>query len=257
MISIDSEQMYSDFETELRKAIVDSAIALNASGLRFAVFKNAICNEQFWNRVSNGGWQLRRDVNPADAVRDIFENGEKYATECATAMLIVYYKAILDVYGDALFNSTFGNGGIYLMDWDIRDPLLKQVGRLEPRNGVPLIPGDRAYFSNPDHAPDLPQWQGENVIVLSTEGAGQFYGHGIGITDGNRIIYALNAKRRSDNSANAPLRDAYLLDKVARPDFSKLADVKYSGGATSVWRVFPPAVPVSAVEGKSGTRKFV
>jgi protein-glutamine gamma-glutamyltransferase len=244
----DTAALVSAFEQKLRTAIVAAALALNASGLRFAVFKDTRCNDVFWTRTSNGGWQLRRDANPANAVRDIFRNGSRYATECATAMGIVYYKAILEVYGDDLFNKTFANGAIYLMDWDIRAPLLRRVGQMQALNGAPLLAGDRAYFANPDHALDLPQWQGENVIVL---GDGRYYGHGIGVADAQHILNSLNSKRWSAATGGEP-RPAYLMDKAARPDFRKLAEVFYSDGATAVWRVFPPAIPVTAVEGKSG-----
>ncbi|MCL2754569.1 MAG: protein-glutamine gamma-glutamyltransferase [Oscillospiraceae bacterium] len=228
------------FESKLRQAIAEAAIALNRSGLRFAVFKNARCNEDYWTLSSNGGWRLSADngqltVDSASAIRDIYANGHLYATECATAMLIVYYKAILETYGDDLFNKTFKS--IYLMDWDIRDPLLKSVGTMQDLRGASLTVGDRAYFANPDHAPELPQWQGENVIVL---GDGRYYGHGIGIARAEQILASLNAKRKDGNP-----RDAYLMDKAARPDWKKLADVlekSERGQPVAVWREFAPAL---------------
>ncbi|MCL1831873.1 MAG: protein-glutamine gamma-glutamyltransferase [Oscillospiraceae bacterium] len=234
-----TNEMYNEFETKLRTAIVDAARALNKSGMKFAVFADTRCNTQYWNRTSNGGWKLASGTDAATAIRDIFDNGYKYATECATAMGIVYYKAISDVYGDELFNRVFTS--VYLMDWDVRDPLLRQIGRL--RSVTSIIAGDRAYFANLDHAEDLPQWQGENVIVL---GDGKYYGHGIGIATADSIINSLNRRRKSDNP-----RPAYLMDSAARPDFHKLADVMY-GGTVAVWRAFPPAVPVMAIPGKRG-----
>jgi len=234
------EGLHMDFEKELRQAICDSALVLHKSGMRFAIFSDTRCNEEYWNRTSNGGWKLRSGANPANAIRDIFVNGSQYATECATAMTIVYYKAALTVYGDDLFNKTFSS--IYLMDWDIRDPLLNKVGRMEPVSK--LIPGDRGYFANPDHAPDLPQWQGENVIVLGDD---RYYGHGIGIASAEYIINSLNSRRSRENA-----RQAYLMNSAGRPDFEKLARIMNAGNTVAVWRVFPPAVAHKRDEAKNG-----
>ncbi|MCL1789454.1 MAG: protein-glutamine gamma-glutamyltransferase [Oscillospiraceae bacterium] len=243
-----TNQMYTEFEEKLRRAICDAAYALNESGMAFAVFTNTKCNEKYWNRTNNGGWRLKPGGVPASAVSDIFDNGWQYATECATAMEIVYYKALLEVYGDELFNRTFHS--IYLMDWDIREPLLSKAGNMFDVPG--LIAGDRGYFANPDHDPALPQWQGENVIVLSAESGGTYYGHGIGISNGKDIIDSLNSRRKSDNP-----RSAYLMTRAGRPDFKKLADVMYSEKTVAVWKEFPPAVPVMGVPGKNGTFHFV
>jgi len=227
------------FEQNLRREIVNAAYALHKSGMSFAVFTKSKCNPDYWTRTSNGGWSLKPGANPADAIRDIFDNGWAYATECATAMVIVYYKAVLEVYGDDLFNKTIKS--IYLMDWDVRDPLFAAVGSM---NKVPeLIPGDRGYFANPDHSPDLPQWQGENVIVL---GDGRYYGHGIGINTADHIMNALNSKRGGGNP-----RPAYLMNSAGRPDFARLERVMTAESAITVWREFPPAfAPIRKEAGK-------
>ena len=240
---------YADFEQSLRKAICDSANELHQSGMSFAVFSDTKCNSQYWDRTSNGGWRLKEKTTPSEAVRDIFANGWKYATECATAMMIVYYKSVLEVYGDELFDRVFTS--IYLMDWEVRNPLLSSVGRMSPVDE--LLVGDRGYFTNPDHDPTLPQWQGENVIILGDD---SYYGHGIGLTDSESIINALNSRRKGGLSDN--LRNAYLMSSAGRPDFKKLADVMRSGeSVVTVWSHFPSAVPVMAIPGKRGTSQFV
>jgi protein-glutamine gamma-glutamyltransferase len=234
-----------NFEQNLRREICDAAYQLNESGMEFAVFSDTRCNTDYWSRTSNGGFLLKTSVNPAESIRDIFGNGHAYATECATAMGIVYYKAVLEVYGEKLFNKTFAS--IYLMDWDIRDPLLSKTGRISP---VPkLLIGDRGYFANPDHDPELPQWQGENVIVLEDD---MYYGHGIGLHNADYIINALNSRRKSGDS-----RSAYLMNQAGRPDFLKLESVMRKSGTITVWREFPSAVSVMSVEGKRGSLHFV
>ncbi|MFA9381933.1 MAG: protein-glutamine gamma-glutamyltransferase, partial [Acetanaerobacterium sp.] len=69
------------FELTLRKEIIGASNALYRSGLRFAVFRDAECNLDYWELTPEGGFMQRQDVLSADAVRDIFVNGRKYATE--------------------------------------------------------------------------------------------------------------------------------------------------------------------------------
>lgn len=198
------------FELTLRAGIVRAAKELYQSGLAFSTFHEAKCNPDYWERTKNGGFLLREDVSPADAIQDIFQNGEKYATECATAMMIVYYGALLHAFGKEDFDRVFPR--IYLMDWSIRQPLLQDVGN--PRKLADILPGDRAYFINEDVDPSVPWWRGENVIVLTD---GYYYGHGVGILNKEQIISNLNANRKKDS--DIPAR---LLDRASRPDFQKL-----------------------------------
>ena len=208
--SYDSTHQLS-FELLLRREIVNAAKALYKSRMGFAVFHRSRCNEKYWDRTSNGGFQLKKGAVPAAAIRDIYDNGSAYATECATAMLIVYYKAFLEVYGEERFNSLFKD--IYLMNWHTADPLLKPA--TTPRPVPELLLGDRGYFANPDVDPQTPQWQGENVIVLP---GGLYYGHGVGIHTADRIIQALNGNRREGST-----KTAYLMKSAGRPDIKKLA----------------------------------
>lgn len=199
------------FELQLRREIVNAAKQLYKSRMGFAVFNRSRCNEDYWDRTPNGGFRLKRDAVPAAAIRDIYDNGSAYATECATAMQVVYYKAFLEVFGEERFNSLFKD--IYLMNWHTSDPLLKAAST--PRPVPELLLGDRGYFANPDVDPQTPQWQGENVIVLPD---GLYYGHGVGIYTADRIIQALNGNRRDGST-----KTAYLMESAGRPDIKKLA----------------------------------
>ena len=96
-----------DFEVNLRVAIINASYGLYKSGIDFAVFRKTRCNEAYWNRNNDGGFSLKNGVSPSDAINDIFRNGRMYATECATAMVIIYYKALADVYPKELFDSVF------------------------------------------------------------------------------------------------------------------------------------------------------
>ena len=214
-----SEQL--KFELKLRKNIVAAAKALNQSGVTFAIFQKSKCNSAYWNLTSEGGFQLKQGVKSSTAIADIFKNGSKYAFECATAMVIVYYKAVLDVFSRSLFNQLFA--GIYLMDWE-SDPDLKLTWRKESD----YLAGDRRYFKNPDVNPKMLWWQGENVIDL---GNGSYYGHGIGIKTANEIIAVLNGYRKLGAK-----KSAYLMDKVGRPNFQYLWS-KYQGSSSAECQV--------------------
>ncbi len=220
------------FELSMRANTVNSARSLNSSGMDFSTFKDSRCNSDFWERKENGGFLLLNGVSPASAIRDIFQNGRKYATECATAMVIVFLGALVRSYGDALFNSTFPK--IYLMNWVRLDPLLKGIG--VPRKTPKLLLGDRGYFNNPEYNPETPEWQGENVIVLPND---MYYGHGIGITTADNIIKSLNGNRKEGAT-----QSAYQTDTAARPDYGELykryqAAAPVQTATSLVWQSFP------------------
>lgn len=216
-----------DFELRLRREIINASNALYKSGMNFEIFRDTKCNEDYWDRRDDGGFALKSGVQPAAAIRDIFQNGRKYGTECATAMVMIYYKALLEVFGDEAFNRLFPQ--IYLMNWHRIDSLLREVG--QPRRSKDFLPGDRRYFKNPDVDPETPEWQGENVIDL---GGGIYYGHGVGKGRAEYFLKALNGNRRDDAD-----QEAYLMDTAARPNFRRLYGFYQRSAAQS--RALEPA----------------
>jgi protein-glutamine gamma-glutamyltransferase len=188
---------------KISEFVVKAARELHKAGISFRTFRSSICNEKYWNRTNEGGFLLREDAKPSEAIKDIYNNGHKYGTECATAIVIVFYRAAAYALSEEQFNNRFSS--IYLMNWRRVDRDLK----LRYYEQVPqYLPGDCRYFKNPEVNPLTPQWQGENVIDL---GDGTYYGHGIGITNAEGIINALNSNRRSGAT-----KSAYLHDSVTR-----------------------------------------
>lgn len=218
------------FELRTRSIIVDAARGLYESGVRFATFEKSECNEALWTRQDNGGFKLRRGVMPADGIMDIYNQGTLYAFECATAMVIVMYRAILDVIGRDAFNLYFNDMVLY--DWQYDSDL-----RLIPvMNNQEAYPGDIVYFENPDHRPEAPEWQGENAIVL---GNGLYYGHGIGIHTADEIIAALNRERIPGSTTEAKQADL-----VLHMDFDYLKQLAATGSSlgSSTWRSERPII---------------
>ncbi|AOT69050.1 protein-glutamine gamma-glutamyltransferase [Geosporobacter ferrireducens] len=200
------------FELELRANVVSASRELFYSGLSFRTFRRSVCNPAYWNRDEDGGFSTKEGVPPSEAIRDIFRNGSRYGTECATAIVIVYFKAVLNVFPDEIFNRLFPR--INLMNWQNLD---NNLGISYFRNPIDYLPGDCRYVRNPDVNPSTPEWQGENAIDL---GNGFYYGHGIGIKTIDGIIAALNQNRRPGATESA-----YLMNSVNRLDFVRLASL--------------------------------
>lgn len=191
------------FELDLRENIIKAARELNKSKFFFKTFRESICNADYWNRTNEGGFEVKSGIKASEAIKDIFINGKKYGTECATAIVIAYYKALVELLPEERYNELFDD--MYLMNWKVRDKDL-EVRYYEQVDD--FLPGDCRYFKNPDVDPLTPQWQGENAIDL---GDGTYYGHGIGITNADGIIKALNKYRKSGAT-----QSAYLLDSATR-----------------------------------------
>ena len=197
------------FELRLRDSIVSAARLLARSGMQFRVFRESIANPDYWSRTDEGGFRLKPGVKPSDAILDIYKHGFQYGTECSTAMLIVYYRAMLDAFPEPLFDRVYNS--IYLYNWENID---RDLAVMELDNITDELPGDARYFVNPDVDPLHPEWQGENVFYL---GDGKYYGHGIGVTDAEHIVRALNDSRREGAT-----QEAYLQPGAKRQDYKKL-----------------------------------
>lgn len=195
------------FELKMRDHLVRSALALNESGMAFSTFENSRCNEVYWNRTELGGFRLRQGILPSQGIINIFQEGRKYATECATAMVIILYHAVLRSIRPADFERMFAD--ILLYDWRYDQDLDLRTTRTNT-----FLPGDILYFANPDYTPEKPQWQGENVVDL---GRGLYYGHGAGIKTAESLIDFLNEERRL-----GAMRSAYLVHQATRPGFAYL-----------------------------------
>ncbi|REE88577.1 protein-glutamine gamma-glutamyltransferase [Paenibacillus taihuensis] len=228
-----------NFEPVLRSNILVAARNMHDSDVGFASFRNSYCNKNYWNLTSEGGFELKRDVTAADAIRDIFSNGKKYGFECATAVMIIEYKAVLETLGDDKFNPLFPK--LYLHSWQFDNNL--GLTREDAPSSYSK-PGDVLYFKNPEVDPDERIWQGENVIKMGDD---RYFGHGIGMDDSEGIIAALNKHR-----AQGATESAYLEDQFIYPNFYSLS--KY---APSDIRLVPMKVTPGSVSASIGVRRYI
>ncbi|OMF58260.1 protein-glutamine gamma-glutamyltransferase [Paenibacillus rhizosphaerae] len=214
------------FELRLREAIVRAAADLNRSGVQFETFKNSHCNEAYWYLNRRGGFELKPHVTPAQGIQDIFVNGWAYGFECATGIVIVLYKGVLDCIREDDFNRLFAN--LLLYDWHYDSDL----GLIEKTGSRDSYPGDVRYFKNPDVNPHRIEWQGENTIQMDDD---LYYGHGVGIVTSGEIISTLNRYRIPGSS-----RSAYLTDQIIHPDFLYLSGFAAGGPpAPTNWQQQP------------------
>ncbi|USK33215.1 protein-glutamine gamma-glutamyltransferase [Bacillus sp. F19] len=202
------------FELDLRIEIVKAATALYQSGVKFTTFAYSRCNPVLWNLTSQGAIVIKQGVPPSEGIRDLYANGKLYGFECATAIVAVFYKAVLEIIEERHFNRLFA--GMILYDWHYDDDL-----GVFTRRGNDFLPGDCVYFKNPDFDPEKPQWRGENAIDM---GHDLYYGHGIGIKDAEGIIASLNKYRKE-----GAVQTAYLLSQVTRLDYRYLYVYRKAG----------------------------
>ncbi|WP_308639864.1 protein-glutamine gamma-glutamyltransferase [Paenibacillus silvisoli] len=198
------------FESTLRSAIIKAARAMNRGKADFATFRTSFCNPEFWILTNEGGFRLRDSVTPAEGIQDIFANGNQYGFECATAIIIVLYKGVLDALGEETFNKLFPK--LHLYSWQ-HDSDLALIQKHDPSANAQ--PGDVLYFKNPEVDPETMEWRGENVIKISDD---LYFGHGIGIKSAEGIIASLNKHRAPEATETAYLEDQFLY-----PDFNALS----------------------------------
>ncbi|WP_044022808.1 protein-glutamine gamma-glutamyltransferase [Bacillus sp. SG-1] len=196
------------FELKYRKNMIESAKQMSEGKAVFTTFAYASCNPAYWDLTSAGGFRLRSDVNPSDAVRDIFTNSALYAFECATACVIIYYHAVLNSIGRSDFDSIFQD--LYLYSWHTDADL-----GIHTFYGNHILPGDVVYFNNPDYSPDNPWYRGVNAVVMED---GRFFGHGLGIMSDKEILGFLDNMRKEGSD-----RSAYLTSLITRLSFNSAA----------------------------------
>lgn len=207
---------------KIRAAIVQMAYRLNQSGAQFATFSQTRGNAMYWDVTPRGGLRLKREIKPSDAIRNIFDQGHLYGFECATAMIVIYYGALLKTLGPKRFNQAFPS--LFLFSWHTNSNL-----PIYSQRAHDLIIGDVRYIDNPMVDPEHPEWQGENVVYMGNE---LYFGHGIGVKPLDQMIAIINTFQPSPDAPSA-----YLTDNVTRPNFHDLSQLEQKSTASSSQRI--------------------
>jgi protein-glutamine gamma-glutamyltransferase len=180
------------FEIVLRENIIKAAKMLHESQVEFAPFSHSKFNPVKWRKTKYGYLQSP-NVLPSEAIRDVFQNSREYAFECTTAIVLLFYKAVLDSIAINHFNTLFQD----LLVWDWKHD--QDLGIISKR-GRDFIPGDVVYFFNPEY--DYPVWSGENAVYLGND---LYFGHGIGVKTAEGMVNALNTLRKKNATISAYL----------------------------------------------------
>ncbi|WP_223881836.1 protein-glutamine gamma-glutamyltransferase [Niallia endozanthoxylica] len=193
------------FDILLKENIIKAAKLLNDKRPDFSPFVTSKFNPTFWTKTPFG-YSLKPNVLPSNAISDIYNNSSEYGFECETAVVLIFYKAVLDSISNRSFNHLFQK--LLVWDWSYD----RDLG-IYTESGNNFIPGDVVYFYNPDY--DHPIWMGENAVYL---GRDLYFGHGIGVKTSEEMIAALNTLRKKN-----AVKSAYLMSQHSRLNIRYLA----------------------------------
>jgi protein-glutamine gamma-glutamyltransferase len=206
-------------------ALVGACEDMDKAHHQFALIQDQTFNPSLWAPSGNGAFTLKPGVRPSDAVKDIFNNPGLYQFECATALVIVHYKAMLDLLGPKDFDTVCAK--LTMGPWVYESTLAAnwtvsgQEADATAERQAELRAGDYTYFKNRDvsDAGLAAGWQGENVISL---GGGKFYGHPFGISTQEHIVDYLNLNRKAGSTITAAMLDlqARLRSELLRLDLT-------------------------------------
>lgn len=155
---------------------------------------------------------VKHSVSAANAFRRIFNMPQFYMIECMMACHIIFYKAILNMVGDAQFNKLFPN--LVVSPYIDHMPLQRYVddylghAKAPPNWESNLEIGTRYYICNLDVSPSGSRAgkSGENVIYC---GDGKFFGFPFGFKRGDEIIATLNEHRNPGSTVPASFNTSY------------------------------------------------
>jgi hypothetical protein len=197
-------------QTRVAAAVKKACEDLASAGCQFGGNKFP---SLLWKPVTPDSWThvVAEGVKPSRAMQDLFKHGDKYTFECATAITIVHYKAMLDLLGPEDFDRICSD--LKIGAWVNEDHLQKFrqttgsrdfEASKERRDSLHV--GEWGYYKNWDvsEAGFAAGWQGENVIYL---GDGKFFGHPFGITTEEQVLSSLNGQRKEGSTKSAGFLD--------------------------------------------------
>lgn len=203
----------------------------------FAIANQQRFNPAFWRRlpkpapglppgtrtsITPGTFDVKPGVSPSSALFDLYQYPSQYAFDCATAVIVVQYLAILGALGASQFDKKFPQ--IAAGPW-VFGPTMHLFLQLRGAHDVNIKGdesqfnrGDVAYFNNPGVASEhAAAFSGENAIFL---GEGEYYAHPFGITTATNIIYELQSRCVRETSPDLPVKKPFLSAQYYRLNLS-------------------------------------
>lgn len=194
-------------------ALVNACEEMDRARHRFSSFAEQSFSGAMWmpREGERTTFQVKPGVKPSVAVQHICAHPDEYRFECATAIVIVYYKAILELIGPEDFDRAYPELKIGPWNYDSKlEPHIRLTGSSRTEAAATarasLQVGDYTFIRNWDVTREARAggWQGENVIYL---GNGRFYGHPFGIATDAEIIEFLNERRMPGSTRSASLSE--------------------------------------------------
>jgi protein-glutamine gamma-glutamyltransferase len=183
-------------ELQARAAIIQAIADLNRTPARFASANTWSLPVDSWTPVKivgsgkvQGAFIPKKDVSAAQAIQAIFGAEKPCLLDCSSAIMIAFYRGLLQAVGEDTFNRRkdplvicpTGVEKVTLTQGDISVPFYaKEVESVTLTSVADLIPGDWVYFLNfptyeTSHAKTA-AWAGEHMIYAGNE---RYVGFGI------------------------------------------------------------------------------
>lgn len=153
------------------------------------------------DHLSQSGWMipyvLKSGVKPSAALDDMVKNPNNYKFECATAIVIVHYRAMQKLLGNEKFDSVFQN--MIIGPWE-SDEKFNAIFTSQEMDHTIQETGIYGYYQNHDVSQEglKAGWQGENVIFINYDEYKKdwlCYGHPFGIEYASKIKEKLDSHR--------------------------------------------------------------
>ncbi len=195
-------------DPHIGQAVVNAAKKLAQAKTRFCSPWYMRFNPSFWELYKGDHYIVKEGQSPSAALLDIFNN--KAFTpchECSTAIIIIFYRAILDLIGNEHFDRVFDQSDIRKkliigpMAYGRISNYITSIGagnrRATSSQAANFKPGSYGYVRNWSHYNSESTyddgWQGENIIFL---GDGFVFGHPFGIEKLSTVIDGVDSHRR-------------------------------------------------------------
>lgn len=197
-------------------AVVSACLEMHQAHHEFAIAPLQRFSGAYWRRDGrlqhHATFHLRPGVKASAALNDVFRNPDGYRFECATALVLVYYRAIQKLIGERDFDRIMGD--LKVGPWEYEPDLarfLLSSGKGDrpatPERARQLKYGEYTYTKN--WAVSWWGWakgcQGQNQIRLDDD---LYYAHSYALVGQGDIVARENGARVIGAKTSASMTDA-------------------------------------------------